>query len=124
MPRLNSSSDPFAGKGEAIFNLGGKESLYLKYVNQFQTHYQDSCQLLCYYLECRDYENAHILVHSIKGLASTLGMLTLKKQAEALEITLREGKLYALPALLIAFQIAMSQVVQTPFPHSSSSVGT
>lgn len=116
--------DPFSGRFDAINNLGGMEHLYHKYVERFQDHHQSTNLKLSHYIESQNYEDAYILVHSVRGLASTLGMQVLCQQAEILENALKEGRYQDLPPLVYSFQAALYQTVHAPYLQSSSSVGT
>jgi HPt (histidine-containing phosphotransfer) domain-containing protein len=115
--------DPFSGKDEAINNLGGAEQLYHKYVERFQVNHQKTGTRLTDYLENNNYENAYILVHSVHGIALTLGMVTLSRRASILEGALKEGRYKNLPSLVNSFQDALHYAIHFPCLQSSSSSG-
>ncbi|MGI6727019.1 MAG: Hpt domain-containing protein [Anaerovoracaceae bacterium] len=114
--RICSQIDPFSGRYKAIQNLGGRSDLYLKYVKRFQANYGDSFSQLTQYLNASMHEEACRLMHSIKGLAATLGMENLRQQSEALEIELKKDSHENLPLLINAFQVALMQAINAPIP--------
>jgi len=116
-------ADPFFGRGEAIRNMGGMETLYNKHVDRFKDNYCDSFKNICRYLNYMEYDKALQLTHSIRGLASTLGMSELQCRAEKLENAINEGRYRDLPPLLINFQSALDNVLYSTCFQSSSSVG-
>ncbi len=105
--------DPFSGKDDAINNMGGAEQLYHKYVKRFQVNHQMTGTRLTNYIEDNNYENAYILVHSVHGIALTLGMMALSQQASTLENALREGRYKNLPPLVNSFQDALHHVIHS-----------
>lgn len=82
--------NPFAGKQEAIKNLGGLETAYYKHVDKFQKNYKNSAKEIRDFLADENYEKAKRLAHSIKGLAGTLGMSGLHKAATVLDKNISE----------------------------------
>ncbi|MBK5263033.1 MAG: response regulator, partial [Peptostreptococcaceae bacterium] len=77
--------DPFAGKGEAIANLGGLENLYNKHLSKFKENYVTSYEEVIKLLAEGELIDARRLVHSVKGLAGTLGLPYLEKASANLE---------------------------------------
>ena len=69
----------------AIKNLGGMVWLYEKQLCKFKTTYADSAIMAKEYLLHGNTGEARILIHSIKGLAGTLGMRQLYYAAADLE---------------------------------------
>ncbi|MEA4989210.1 MAG: ATP-binding protein [Anaerovorax sp.] len=86
----NDFQNPFAGKQEAIKNLGGLETAYYKHVDKFQKNYKNSAKEIRDFLADENYEKAKRLAHSIKGLAGTLGMSGLHKAATVLDKNISE----------------------------------
>ena len=80
--------DLFGGKGRALRDLGGREDLYERYLLRFRNAYCDGTLVLQSYLRKNRTEEAHRLVHSVKGLAATLGLDPLRDAAENLEAAL------------------------------------
>lgn len=79
------SKYPFAGKEEAIHNIGGMENIYYKHVEKFQQNYCNSTDEIEEFLVTDNQEEAKRLAHSVKGLAGTLGMTNLHKAATILD---------------------------------------
>ena len=113
-------SNPFAGRAEAIKNIGGSESIYNKHVEKFKVNYVNSTFKIKALLDDKEFEEARRLAHSIKGLGGTLGMLNMQSTATALEIGILKGEGYDLSEELAAFEEALRAVIS----HNSSSVGT
>ncbi len=83
-----SLEDPFAGKWEAIENLGGLVHLYDKHLGKFKENYATCHQELIELLSRGEFVEARRLVHSVKGLAGTLGLPFLAKASADLEVAL------------------------------------
>ena len=77
--------DPFAGREDAIKNLGGLESIYYKHVEKFKLNYSNTADHIEALLDDKDYDEARRLAHSIKGLGGTLGMLDVMEASALLE---------------------------------------
>ena len=80
-----SLEDPFAGKVEAIENLGGLENLYNKHLSKFKENYATSYEDVIKLLAEGELIDARRLAHSVKGLAGTLGLPYLEKASANLE---------------------------------------
>lgn len=81
----SSTNHPFAGREEAIKNLGGLESIYYKHVEKFKVNYANSSAYILQLMEDQNYDEARRLAHSIKGLGGTLGMLEVQSASAKLE---------------------------------------
>lgn len=88
--------DPFAGREEAIKNLGGLTSIYYKHVEKFKANYADSTRKIASLLAEKNFDEARRLAHSIKGLGGTLGMLDVMESAAELEKAILRGEGYDL----------------------------
>lgn len=86
-----SAEDPFAGKSEAIENLGGSVALYEKHLAKFKRNYASAGDTLESHLSAGDSGEARILAHSVKGLAGMLGLTRLARCAESLETAIDNG---------------------------------
>lgn len=120
----NIYSDPFAGKEAALMRLGGMEELYIKYLKKFKAGYGDSDEVLNNLIEVEKYDEAKIFVHSIKGLAATLGLDLLSIRSKTIEAAISEGRYSDLPLLVCHFKDSLQQVIQSNVDQSSSSEGT
>lgn len=96
--------DPFAGREEAIKNLGGMESIYFKHVEKFKVNYANSAEHISSLLGERNYDEARRLAHSIKGLGGTLGMLDVMESSAELEKAILKGETYDLTVELENFE--------------------
>ncbi|MBR0600410.1 ATP-binding protein [Sinanaerobacter chloroacetimidivorans] len=100
---VKDENDPFAGREEAIKNLGGLESIYYKHIEKFKVNYVNSTSEIKELLEKKNYEEARRLAHSIKGLGGTLGMLKVQSAGAALEKAILKGEGYDLSEELADF---------------------
>jgi len=88
--------DPLAGREEAIKNLGGLESIYLKHTEKFRVNYANTTEKIVKLLEEKNFEEARRLAHSLKGLGGTLGMLEVMNSSAELEQAILKGEDYDL----------------------------
>ncbi len=79
------SQYPLCEKETAIKNLGGMVWLYEKHLSKFKNTYADSAVKTRDYLIQGNTGDARILIHSVKGLAGTLGLRQLYYAASELE---------------------------------------
>ena len=77
-------------RNEAIKNLGGNHMLYEKYFTKFTISYKHAYDEIKALIEAGEINEARIEVHSLKGLAATLGLLPLSQAAAELEKILRD----------------------------------
>lgn len=84
----NTNENPFSGKEKAIENLGGLVNLYEKHLGKFKVNYVTSYEEIIKLLADGDTKEAERLVHSIKGLAGTLGLTFLEIASVNLEAAL------------------------------------
>lgn len=62
---------------QAISNMGGSERLFLKHANNFKKSNVDLCPRLSALISKKEYYQAAILCHSVKGLSGMLGFTAL-----------------------------------------------
>ena len=95
--------DPLAGREDAIKNLGGLESIYNKHIKKFKANYANTAETISALLKEKKYDEARCLVHSVKGLGGTLGMLYVMESGAELEKAILKGEGYDLSAELEKF---------------------
>ncbi len=88
--QVSAAEDPYAGKAEAIENLGNNPRIYEKHLAKFKKTYAGVCDTLEAYLSCGKQEEAIRLAHSVKGLSATLGLTYLAQSAKDLETVLAD----------------------------------
>lgn len=103
--------DPFAGREDAIKNLGGLEAIYYKHVDKFKTNYAQTTEHIAALLEEKDYDEARRLAHSIKGLGGTLGMLDVMEASAELEKAILKGESYDLRVELENFDAELKAAI-------------
>lgn len=105
-------NDPFAGREEAIKNLGGHESIYNKHIKKFKANYSNSAAQISHLLEEKNFDEARRLAHSIKGLSGTLGMLNVMESSAELERAILKGEGYDLSKELENFDKDLKAVIE------------
>jgi response regulator RpfG family c-di-GMP phosphodiesterase len=103
--------DPFAGREDAIKNLGGLESIYYKHVEKFKINYAQTTEHIAALLEEKEYDEARRLAHSIKGLGGTLGMLDVMEASAELEKAILKGESYDLRVELENFDTELKAAI-------------
>lgn len=125
MLKRHSIPNPFEERELAISRLGGMEDLYNKHVELFKRNYNECDIMLSQLIEESRYDEARTFVHSLKGLASTLGMKDLHLKAKDIEMSIKEGRFNDLPLLLAHFKTSLKLIIQSnDDDHSSSCDGT
>ena len=82
---FNSRFCPIRDRQTAIKNMGGMVWLYEKHIIKFKNTYAGSYDEAHSLLMHGNTEDARILIHSVKGLAGTLGFVKLYYAASILE---------------------------------------
>ena len=94
-------------------NVGGNEKFYLKLLLQFLDTNRDSANEIREALT-KNYRSLAVrLVHTVKGIAGTLGAGGLAQVAGKLEKTLKTGETSGLSALLHEFESNLNQVMHS-----------
>ena len=104
---------PLCEKETAIKNLGGLVWLYEKQFSRFKTEYADSSSKVYDYLLCNKPGEARILIHSVKGLAGTLGLHQLYYAAAKLEQSIISSDA-SLKTDLILYDQCLKDVITLP----------
>lgn len=100
MDDLSLIIDDYAGVME---RLGGNKALLMRLLVKFHDNYLKSCDELEVFLSDGNMEEAHRLVHSIKGVSGNLGMDTLYRSSATLDILIKQGGKIPETAELSAF---------------------
>ncbi len=75
----------------ALNRMGGNRKFYHKLLQDFHKNYQDIAKQIKVFLENGELDRAQRLAHTLKGIASTLGMTDLSVISSTLEMTLNKG---------------------------------
>ena len=81
----NGTFHPVIDRDAAIRNMGGMVWLYEKHLSRFRDTYSDSPERVMNLLNNEKKEEARILIHSVKGLSGTLGLIQLYYAASILD---------------------------------------
>lgn len=92
---------PLCDRETAIKNLGGMVWLYEKHLMKFKNTYAGSADAAHEYILRGQREDARILIHSVKGLAGTLGLRRLYYAAAELELAITSADPAVAGALII-----------------------
>ncbi len=103
--------DPLAGREDAIKNMGGLESIYNKHVKKFKAKYANTAESISALLKEKKYDEARRLIHSVKGLGGTLGMLYVMESSSELEKAILKGEGYDLSAELENFDKELKDAI-------------
>lgn len=91
--------------------LGGNEALLGKLMSKFYATYRNTRAELLSRLESKDYEEAHRIVHSIKGVSANLGIGNLYRLAISLESKMKEGEFDRITPDVLAFLLELDMVI-------------
>lgn len=75
---------------QGIRNMGNNPDLFRKHFNKFKENGAEILQQLDSHISQKDYSNASILCHSIKGLSGMLGLTTLHVHMKEAEFFFRD----------------------------------
>lgn len=108
---LTAAAAPAAllSQSAGLASVAGNRSLYLHLLRQFVAEESDAARRVAIALAAADYETAVRVVHSLKGLAGTLGFLRLQAVAASLQRAIVEREPYQ--QLLADFDQQMQRVV-------------
>lgn len=76
---------------EVLGRLGGNEAILIKLLQKFYGLYNNSRKDLLILLQNKNKEEAHRLVHTIKGVAGNLSIKKVYESALALDLRMKEG---------------------------------
>ncbi|PHV03768.1 Hpt domain-containing protein [Iodobacter sp. BJB302] len=74
-----------------LHHMSGKESLYISILKQFKSTQSQAMEAICKSLDQGDLNTAQFLIHTLKGLAATVGAMPLHQATEELEAALKEN---------------------------------
>ncbi|MEW8626574.1 MAG: transporter substrate-binding domain-containing protein [Candidatus Thiodiazotropha sp.] len=97
--------------GVGINRLGGNVGSYIKLLNKFSTNQASTLTELHNAIEQGDIDSAQRIVHTIKGLAATIGASDLHKAAREVEVTLNEKLEITTDEVLSVFSSELSKVL-------------
>ena len=74
----------------ALQRVSNKKSLYLSILEKFYSNNQQICNELINKVEEKDYETAHRLIHTLKGVSGSIGAEALHEQSKVVESSILE----------------------------------
>jgi len=96
----------------AISMLEGNEDLYRTIGRDFILDYSEAADLVEQYIEKNNWDKAHIIVHSIKGLAGLIGSLELQENARKYESLLKNQEKAGLEECAAVFSANLQSVIK------------
>jgi len=96
---------------EAIKRLSGQKELYIQLLERYFDEYEHIDQRVKTALDQENFQEAHRLAHTIKGLASSLSANPLRNSALALEISLKNSNKDQIQTNFNTFQIESRKVI-------------
>ncbi len=98
---------------QALSRLDKNEALYLDLLDKFKQNYAHADRDLRALIEKGQDEDAHLLAHSIKGVAGNIGMTDLQAAAAKLETAFRDGVSSEYDTLITLFSQALSPALSS-----------
>jgi len=97
---------------QALRQLMGKRYLLENVMQSFRKDHFNASEIVKQLINSNDLSTAQRRVHSIKGLAGTIGAQILQRSAQELEIALQKKLVHELDPLLTSFKEALSPVME------------
>jgi len=96
----------------ALLHIGGNQKLFLKLLKDFANDHQHDSKALQDALDFGDFVLARRLVHTIRGVAGSMGAINLETNAEALEQAVANGLAHddLLPPFTKEFQLVIAGI--------------
>jgi len=130
MPELPAPTEPapltelaILDLDSALKRLRGNRGLLLQLLGDFAADNAESASTIQQAYESGDWESAHRLAHSVKGVSANLGMSRLHHTAEALERALKHQRTDEIPDLLEGYRCDYART-HTELKALLSSAGT
>ena len=96
----------------AIKRLSGQKKLYLNLLKRYYEEHEHTDLKIKASLEKQDYKSAHLMSHTIKGLASSLSAKSLKNSAQALEKAISSRDHESISILFDSFQVEARRILE------------
>lgn len=109
VPRAPLAIQAVLSQSTGLGSVAGNRSLYLHLLRQFVAEESDAANRVAVALAEGEQDTAVRIVHSLKGLAGTLGFLRLQAVAASLQLAIQQGEEY--PPLLVDFEEQLQRVV-------------
>ncbi|VAW87390.1 hypothetical protein MNBD_GAMMA16-793 [hydrothermal vent metagenome] len=111
MPRLDSLLSGINSR-LALLRIGGNQKLFFKLLRDFVNDHGHDNEKLLHALDADDVTKAHRLVHTIRGVAGSIGAEKLEQKAEQLEQAIAREFPYSdlLQPFTSEFQTVMAQI--------------
>jgi HPt (histidine-containing phosphotransfer) domain-containing protein len=97
---------------EGLHRIGGEEELYCELLVSFYTDYEQAASQSLLLVEQGEWEEARILVHSVKGISGNLGARELYRAAAGLEQQIKSRETEAASPLFLDFQASLKAVME------------
>jgi HPt (histidine-containing phosphotransfer) domain-containing protein len=101
----------FVDEADVMARLGGKVSLFNRLFGKYVEKYRHSDEEVRQLLDENDIEEAHLLVHSIKGTSGNLGIQCMWDAALHLDKALKDRDMDKIPDLYDDFSETLRRVM-------------
>mgnify|MGYP003986589101 FL=1 len=98
--------------GEALVRMSGNRALLHELILEFGDQCRNCDMTLWPLIDAEQFEDAHVMVHSLKGAAGNLVALTLFEKAQALEIAPANRELAEIARQATDFNSALTAVME------------
>jgi HPt (histidine-containing phosphotransfer) domain-containing protein len=98
---------------KALVRLGNNERLYIKLLKQFLTHYATAQVQFYEAFDAGDMETAQRLVHTLKGLAGSIGATSLASECAFLEASFANRDMHVTRSLAVTAFDTLSSIQAT-----------
>ncbi|KPA14095.1 multi-sensor hybrid histidine kinase [Candidatus Magnetomorum sp. HK-1] len=109
----NSETSDILNLDRALKQLMGKRQLLENIMQSFQKEHFNAPEAIKKLIENKQFKSAQLKIHTIKGLAGTIGAPMLQKAAQDLETAIRDGMLPKLNQLISSFRQNLDPVIET-----------
>jgi two-component system sensor histidine kinase/response regulator len=105
----------------ALSRLQGKRALYLDLLGDFRMEFSGFAQKFQQALDKDDFGTAEISVHTLKGVAATIGAGLLSGSAATLEKAVKKRELVSIPDLLVDIDLRLGELLDAIAAHAKAS---
>ena len=104
----------------ALSRLQGKRTLYLDLLGDFQLEFAGFAQKFRQALDKEDFGTAEISIHTLKGVAATIGAGVLSGVAATLEKAVKKREVESIPELLADIDLRLGHLLEAIAAHAEA----
>ena len=111
--KSNKESSEILNMDRALKQLMGKRNLLENIMRSFKKEHLNAPEVIKKLIENKQFQSAQLKIHTIKGLAGTIGAPMLQKAAHDLEVAIKDRMLPKLNQLISSFRQSLDPVIDT-----------